>query len=88
MGAFDSIRTLDNPPFSVGALPVPTRENIAVALHPSDLQMTRAMCEFLGMDHNEFYGLVVHLGAQALLESRGLKIGPDGHVMRLYAWHP
>ncbi|MFX1767922.1 hypothetical protein PWP93_36235 [Paraburkholderia sp. A1RI-2L] len=64
------------------------KTRVDVLLHEKDFARTAAVRDFLAMDHDEFLSLVVHLGTQALMINRGLKIETDGRVIRLQNWHP
>jgi hypothetical protein len=87
MGA-NAARSVLETPTPVSELPVATRQRLEMTLHPTDLAHATAMRNFLEMDHDEFYALLLHLGAQSLLANRGLKVEADGRITRRHAWHP
>ncbi|WP_434716339.1 hypothetical protein [Paraburkholderia sp. A3RO-2L] len=88
MGVNAARPVLETPTSVSASPPVAARQRVEMTLHPIDLANATAIRNFVEMEHDEFYGLVLHLGTQALLATRGLKLGSDGRVSRLNAGHP
>ena len=65
MGA-NAARSVLDTAVSLSASPDPVRKHVEMALHPSDFATATAMRTYLEMEHDPFFGLILHLGMQAL----------------------